>query len=83
MQVLEWWLEPYAQDHKIKYIGVTIRENLRWNTHVSNVFTSLISVGETYIPVLKTSRRQCTKDWSIKLARPGVYMVVQFEIHKV
>ena len=43
---------------KIKYVGVTVTEDLRWKTHVSNICTKassehLISLVEIYTPVPK------------------------------
>ena len=46
---------------QIKYLGVTTTDDLRWSTHVSNIFTNaysqtgpLLCFGETYTFVPKT-----------------------------
>ena len=64
---------------KIKYLGVTITNDLKWNTHVSNICTKAKSIDVTWQHVHKTLKSQLTKDWYIQFWS----MVVQFGTPKV
>ena len=55
---------------KIKYLGVTITNNLKWNTRVSNICTKLTgplaSLDETWWHVHKMLKSRLTKDWYVQ-----------------
>ena len=51
---------------KIKYLGITITNDLKWNTHVSNICTrALASIDVTWQHVHKALKSQLTRDWYI------------------
>ena len=51
---------------KIKYLGITITNDLKWNTHVSNICTrALASKDVTWQHVHKALKSQLTRDWYI------------------
>ena len=68
---------------KIKYFGVTITNDLKWNTHVNNICTRLTgplaSLDETWRHVHETLKSQLTKDWYVQ----SLSKVVQFGTPKL
>ena len=62
----------------IKYLGVTIANNLKWNTHVSNIWTkanrTIGFLRRNYQHVRRMLKSQHIKDWCAQ----SLSMVVQF-----
>ena len=63
---------------KIEYLGITITNDLKWNTHVSNIYTkakrTLGFLDETKRHVHETLKSRLTKDWYVQ----SWSVVVQF-----
>ena len=51
----------------IKYLGVTITNDLKWKTHINNICTkanrTLRFLGESYFLAPKMLKKQLIKDW--------------------